>query len=90
MAPQVQQPSDEPIAIDYKRWKSKRGDYVVVVQGVYHKEGKHGWYTQVAVLGSRTSKSKRVVWPARVFLRTFEPVGRKLRILTRWERIGKD
>lgn len=83
-------PDDEPTAIEYKRWRNKRADYTVVVLAVHHSEGKHGWFSHVTVLGSRTSKDKRVVWPAKVFLRTFEPIGRKIKIPSRWERILKE
>jgi hypothetical protein len=83
-------PRDEPVAIEYKRWRNKRGGYVVVVLEVHHSQGKHGWFSRVVVCGNRTSKEKRVMWPGTVFLRTFEPIGRKLKIPSRWDRIGKD
>ena len=80
--------SEKPIAIEYARWRSKRADYEVTVLEVHHREGPEGGYrTTVTVQGSKTSPTRRVTWPAGVFQRTFEPVGPKLKIPTRWERL---
>jgi len=80
--------SEKPVAIEYARWRNKRGGYEVTVLEVHHREGPEGGYrTTVAVRGSKTSPTKRVTWPAGVFQRTFEPVGPKLKIPTCWDRI---
>ena len=91
LAEAPQRPSSEPIAIEYKRWRRKRyaGErqgYTVEVVEVHHRLGEHGYYTTVFVLNPN---GKRVSWPALPFLRAFEPVGRKLRIPTWWERIRR-
>lgn len=86
---EVQTPSDEPLAIAYKRWRNKQSDYEVIVTEVHHRRGEHGWFTHVVVKGSKLSPDKRVTWPGKVFLRRFEPLGRKLRIRSRWERIRR-
>ena len=80
-------PSKDPAEIEYKRWRSKRQGYVVVVLGVHHRRGEHGYFSTVLVQGSNRDKDKRVTWPAQTFLRTFEPLGRKLKIPTRWDRL---
>lgn len=74
-------PSD-PQAVLYKRWRNRRFGYLVDVQGVRDFQGATS-YREVSVRrvkghGSRT-------WPAEVFLRSFEPVGRKMRKRTAWE-----
>lgn len=84
-------PQPEPIAIEYKRWKNKKKGYKVELVGVHHNQNSGGlWYTQVVVRGSAFSETTRVVWPVKTFLRMFKPIGRKMRILTRWERLLSD
>lgn len=78
-------PSEEPITIEYKRWRHKEATYDVIVLGVQHQEGEYGWFSHVIVRGSRLSKDLRVTWPAKVFLRSFEPVGKKIKIWSRWD-----
>jgi hypothetical protein len=80
-------PSPEPIAIEYKRWRHKASGYEVTFVGIRHWEGKHGVFSEVTVQGSRWKKDQRVTWPAKTFLRVFEPVGRKFRVKSRWERL---
>jgi len=80
----------EPIEIEYKRWRNKRQSYVVVVLEVHHRQSLQGCVSTVIVRGSRRDPDKRVSWPAPVFLRTFESLGRKLKIPTRWDRLRKD
>lgn len=81
----INPPSPEPIKIEYRRWKNKKRGYVVEVEGVHHSQGKYGWYATVKV--REKGKEKVVTWPGRTFLRTFEPIGRKLRIPSSWERL---
>ena len=80
----------EPIEIEYKRWRSKSQSYEVIVLQVHHRQSLQGYVSTVYVRGSRHDPDKQVSWPAPVFLRSFEPLGRKLRIPTRWERLKKD
>jgi len=80
----------EPIEIEYKRWRSKRQSYVVVVLEVHHKQSLKGYVSTVIVRGSQRDSKKRVSWPAATFLRAFEPLGRKLKIPTRYDRLRKD
>ncbi len=82
-------PSDEPAKIEYKRWRCKRHGYVVEVLAVHHRRGPLGRYSTVIVKGSRRGPDKQVSWEASVFLRTFKPLGRKLRVLTRWDRLRR-
>lgn len=83
-------PSDEPVAIEHVRYRNKAAGYVVVVLEVHHHPAtERGYHSMVVVRGSRTSKDKRVVWPAKVFLRQFEPIGRKVRLRSSWERLKK-
>jgi hypothetical protein len=87
--PRVTPPQKGPAEIEHKRYRSKRkGNEVVTVIGVTHSQGAHGWYSVVSV---KYESGKKVSWPAGVFLRAFEPVGRKMRVKTIWQRIkGKD
>jgi len=80
---------DEPVEIEYKRWRSKRQSYEVVVLEVRHRQSPEGFLSTVIVQGSRQDPKKRVSWPASTFLRTFEPLGRKLKIPTRYDRLRK-
>jgi len=81
-------PSAELVEVEYKRYRSKRKNDIVTVLGVKHSQGAFGWYSTVTV---QNQHGKRVSWPAPVFLRAYEPVGRKLKIKTIWQRIrGKD
>lgn len=84
----LESPSEEPVEIEYAQWRSKRQGYEVEVLEVHHQPAaKWGYYSTVVVRGTRTSRDKRVSWPAKVFLRGFEPVGPKLKVPTRWERV---
>lgn len=86
--PRITPPQEGPAEIGYKRYRSKHKGEIVTVVGVTHSQGKHGWYSTVSV---RYKTGKRVSWPARVFLRAFEPVGRKMKVKTIWQRLqGKD
>lgn len=83
-------PSDEPVAIEYKRWRNRQEGYEVVVLGVHHQPAPSGGYhSTVTVQGTRASSDRKAAWPATVFLQTFEPLGRKLKIPTRWERLNR-
>jgi hypothetical protein len=68
----------------YRRWRNLRHRYLVEVLDVQD-------YRGTAISTYRTVKVKRVksleerTWPVEVFLRSFEPVGRKLRKKTAWE-----
>jgi hypothetical protein len=80
-------PSPKPISIEYKRWRHKASGYEVVFVGIRHWEGKHGVFSEVTVRGSRWKSDLLVTWPGKTFLRIFEPIGRKFRIKSRWERL---
>jgi hypothetical protein len=81
-------PTKEPIVIEYKRWRNFRSGYEVIVLGVHHRMTPEGLYlSAVTVQGNKVSSTLRVVWPAGVFLRAFEPLGRKLKMPTQWERL---
>jgi hypothetical protein len=74
----------DPLAILYKRWRNRRYRYLVDVVDVKS-------YSGAAIQTYRTVTVRRVkshetrTWPAEVFLRTFEPVGRKVKKRTAWE-----
>ena len=77
--------------LEYARWQSKGAGYEILVTGVYNKMKPDGesFYSRVVVQGTRTSPTKRVSWPMHVFLESFEPLGPKIRIQSRWERISQ-
>lgn len=76
--------SEEPVEIEYKRYRNKRKGYTVEVTGVTHRRGTFGYHTTVHV---RQPKGKACSWPAKTFLRTFEPVGRKIQLRTIRDRV---
>jgi len=83
-------PSDEPVAIEYKRWKHKEDGYKVTVLEVHHQpKPEGGYHSVVTVRGTRVDSDRKATWPAKVFLQTFESLGRKLKIPTRWERLNR-
>lgn len=76
-----------PVAIPYKRWKSKAKSYVVTVTAVTYKRGTKAEVTYVTF----TDGKKTWSWSSEAFLRAFDPVGRKLRPKTVWQLLlGKD
>jgi hypothetical protein len=82
--------SDEPVAIEYKKWRNKRDGYEVTVLGVHHQPSPSGGYhSTVTVRGTKVDSERTASWPATVFLQTFEPMGRRLKIPTRWERLNR-
>lgn len=74
----------DPLAIPYKRWRNVRHRYLVDVLDVKDYHGNSlAVYRTVKVRGVRTKDER--IWPAEVFLKTFEPVGRKVRTKTAWD-----
>lgn len=81
-------PESEPVKIDYKRWKHKERGHIVEVFQVLNFLGKHGYHTVVVV--EEQGKPRRVTWPAKTFLRIFQPYGRRMRRLSRWDWINRE
>ncbi len=77
--------SQNPTPIDYKRWRHLSKEYVVEVLEVHHYFGKNGYYTSVTVIQKGKPHLSR--WPSSVFLKTFRPLGRKIRARSAWERL---
>lgn len=73
----------DPLAIKYKRWRNRSFGYLVDVVDVKDYVGA-SFYRVVTVQRVRQVGPTRT-WAAEVFLRTFEPVGRKLRKRTAWD-----
>ncbi len=71
--------------IPYKRWKNMRHNYLVDVLDVQRFDGEATSYQVVLV--RRVQGAQERAWPVDVFLKTFEPVGRKLRQKTIWDRL---
>lgn len=78
---------EEPIAVEYKRWRHKKRGYEVTVTSVQHFQTVDGWFALIRVREKSATREKS--WTSKVFFDTFEPLGRKLRIRTRWERIRR-
>ncbi len=77
---------EDPVEIPYKKWRHRVRKSIVQVTAVHHYRGHEGcYYTTVTVEGR--SSPHPVVWPSKVFLETFEPVGRKIKIKSAWERL---
>jgi len=80
----VAKPKKDPLAIPYKRWRNVRHRYLVDVLDVKDYSGTSlPMYRTVKVRWVRTKEER--TWPAEVFLKTFEPVGRKVRAKTAWD-----
>ncbi len=80
-------PSEAPVKIEYHRWKHKERGYTVRVENVQNFRGALGFVTVVRV----SRKGFRLVeWPSETFLNTFEPIGRKWRMKSRWDRITQE
>lgn len=74
----------DPLAIPYKRWRNVRHRYLVDVLDVKDYSGTSlAVYRTVKVRGVRTKEER--TWPAEVFLRSFLPVGRKVKTRTAWD-----
>jgi hypothetical protein len=74
----------DPLAILYKRWRNVRHRYLVDVLDVKNYSGESlGVYRTVKVRQVRTKVDR--TWPAEVFLRSFQPVGQKVRTKTAWD-----
>jgi hypothetical protein len=74
----------DPLAILYKRWRNVRHKYLVDVLDVKDYSGTSlTVYRTVKVRGVRTKVER--TWPAEVFLKSFQPVGRKVRTRTAWD-----
>lgn len=71
-----------PIRIDHTRWRHREKGHVVSVCEVVSKSGKHG---EVTFITFSQVGGSNLTWPAETFLRTFKPVGRKVRRKTFWE-----
>lgn len=84
----VPAPEPDPIKIEFKKWKHRERGYIVSVTEVRNFRGKHGYHTVVVV--ERKGEPALRSWPAKTFLRTFEPYGRRLKIRSRWARLGED
>lgn len=69
-------PTASPVEVEYKRYRHRRKGTVVVVINVTNHPGTLGYYTAVTV---EEKGGKQVTWPGTVFLKTFEPIGRKIR-----------
>lgn len=82
--PSSHEPGPEPTPIEYKRWRHKERAYLVEVFQVLNFRGKHGYHTVVVVerKGARSTS-----WPAKTFLKLFEPYGRRMKRKSRWERL---
>jgi len=79
-------PRRDPLTIPYKRWRNLRHRYLVEVVDVQSYSGK-ALMTYRTVMVRRVKGHEERTWPAEVFLKTFEPVGRKLRKKTAWDRL---
>lgn len=77
--------SQAPTPIDYKRWKHLSRGHIVEVLEVHHYLGKNGYYTSVTVIQEGKPHLSR--WPSSTFLKTFRPIGRKLKVKSAWERL---
>lgn len=80
----------EPIEIKFRRWTHREHNYAVTVINIRHFRGSHGLHTVVYVEGSLRGPKTLASWPATAFLQAFRPRGRKLRVKSRWERLGQD
>ena len=81
-------PVAEPLQIEYKNWRHKERRYWVVVVEVLNFRGKHGFNTSVVVEHKGLTGTRS--WPAKVFLETFEPMGRRMRRKSRYDLLRDD
>lgn len=77
-------PKKDLLAIDHKRWRNRYHKYLVEVVNVQDHGGKALEFFRT-VLVRRVRGTEQRMWPAEVFLKTFDPVGRKLKKKTAWE-----
>ena len=77
--------TESPVEIPYRRWKHATRGYIVTVYAVRNYLGDHGFHSVVIVHDQHNTER---VWAAPIFLKTFKPIGRKLRIKSWWERIS--
>lgn len=85
--------TEEPIRVPFKRWRHKARGFIVHVVSVVNYQGKHGYYTTVVVRANRASPvgvAATMSWPGEKFLAAFEPAGRRIRRLTRWQRLDQN
>lgn len=73
----------DPHAVRYKRWRNIPHKYLVDVLEVKSYSGPSKVYRTVLV--RRVKGHEERTWPTEVFLKTFEPIGRRIRTKTAWE-----
>ncbi len=81
---------NKPFETNYPKWKHLKHGYVVEIVNVYNFKGESGYFSQVVVKGSRTSKERKVTWAAETFRENFEPYGRKKKPKTALDRVLDD
>jgi hypothetical protein len=74
----------DPLAISYKRWRNLKHKYLVDVVDVKNYGGKALTNYRMVVV-RRVRGAEQRAWPAEVFLKTFEPIGHKVRKRTAWD-----
>ena len=77
--------SQAPTLINHKRWRHLSKGHVVEVLEVHHYLGRKGYYTSVTVIQDGKPHLSR--WPSSTFLKTFRPIGRKLKLKSAFERL---
>lgn len=81
---------NKPFETNYPKWKHLKHGYIVEIIAVYNHRGDNGYFSQVVVKGTRTSKSRRATWAGETFRKTFEPYGRKKKPKSAIDRILDD
>ena len=71
--------------IRYKRWKNKRHGYLVEILDVQNYPGGQTCYQTVRVKRVRSHEER--TWAVEAFLKSFDPIGRKMRQKTAWDRL---
>jgi len=68
---------NKPFETNYPKWKHLKHGYIVEIVTIINHKGEAGYFSQVVVKGTRTSKTRQATWSAEIFRKYFEPHGRK-------------
>lgn len=80
----------KPFQTNYPKWRHRKYGYIVEIVTILNSGNGSTYYSQVIVLGSRQSPTRKVAWSAEIFRQNFEPYGRKKKPKSAIDRLLED
>ena len=81
---------NKPFETSYPKWRHLKHGYIVEILNVFNHRGENGYFSQVVVQGTRTSRTRKMTWSAEIFRKYFEPYGRKKKPMTALDHVLAD